>query len=153
MFVMIEDKAPSGPLRDIATSAARLVLSEHEHDQKFGLAILSWISDGAPRQLETYLGLRHRGTGGNARRALTLHRRDQILRQTRLECWPDYTPGEAARAMNASYELYHERRWPRDRDAGPTPAKWPESAWWYLLRGEIRLPKEKRLRQILDRPD
>ena len=71
----------------------------------------------------------------------------------RLKFWPDFTPGEVAREMIASYEYYHERQWPRDRDAAVAPAEWPEHVWWHLLWNEYPLPKDRRLRQILDRPD
>ncbi len=105
------------------------------------------LSDNVP--LDKALGLRTWGgispSHGNA-----LENRNQLLRRlwrTSPE-WQNLEPGAAARLMALSASRYETTRFPRERGNLGAPAFEPAITWWLILR-KGRVPKAKRLQQIL----
>lgn len=118
----------------------------------FADGVSEYLAPDGPRSLDKALGLRQRG-GASVHRGLQLDERDTLLRylvQTHPH-WSALEPYVAARHMLTEFDAYEKNRWTRERRTGIAPDAEPFATFWRILKNGQKMPKLKRLRQILTR--
>ncbi len=138
-------------LRRLANHLERDVPLTRDDRDFFLKGIEGVLSDRSPGSLDQAFGLKSRG-GASIRTTLLNNERDALLRHLAREefSWSQLPASLVAKQMRRAFEAYQAGRWRREKSAVAAPAIEPNATFWRLLRAGMRMPKERRLCQILD---
>lgn len=152
----LEDVAPERRLKVLELLldyAARVPIEGlSEEDRRFLVPLANQLADdpGGVR-LDHAFGLRVRGGVSPAQRAGIDERNALLVDLWRnMPDWQSVKVSGVASLMAASFHRYETSRWERERDDVTPPAKEPYQTWWKILAMGERLPKPRRIIDILN---